>query len=146
MIDLVALVTELETNPRYDASVRSGNNTETTRLLGELEVGQTVFTTATIDQVKEAIGSGIRTLTLEQKADLRFLVESGGDVVDFSVPAIRTELSQIFTGQSAVVTRLTGLAATTIRTLSFGEAFGGKATLNDVRAAVRQIAKAAINQ
>ena len=142
MIDLAALTTELETNPRYDATVVSGNNTGTVALLAELEPSQTTFVQATPDEVRKAVGDGIRTLSAAQIQALRFLVgEEGG--VDFSIPEIRQELAQIFTGQSAVVARLTALAS---RPRTFGEAFGGKVTLNDVRAAVKQIAKAAINQ
>ena len=40
--DLNALKTALETDLRYDAAVVSGNNSETTRLLNELEPGEII--------------------------------------------------------------------------------------------------------
>ncbi len=143
MINPVALKTDLETNARYDADIRAGNNSKLVELLSEEEIGQTIFIQATVDQVKGAIGSGVRSLSAAQIQTLRFLVDSGGDVVDFSVRAIREELAQIFSSQPLVTARLTALVS---RSRTFGEAFGGKVSLNDVRAAVKQIAKAHINQ
>ena len=143
MIDLAALITELETNPRYDATVVSGSNSGTLALLLEDEPGQTTFTTATANEVRQAVGNGIRTLTAAQIQQLRFLVSEGDEGVDFSVPAIRQELAQIFDSQQPVKDRLAALAS---RPRTFGEAFGGQPTLNDVRAAVRQISKSLISQ
>ena len=143
MINPVALKTDLETNVRYDADIRAGNNSKLVELLSEEEIGQTIFIQATVDQVKGAIGSGVRSLSAAQIQTLRFLVDSGGDVVDFSVRAIREELAQIFTGQTAVIDRLTALAS---HPRTYGEAFGGNPGLEDVRVAVAQITKAHINQ
>jgi len=137
-IDLAALKTELETNSRYDATVVSGNNSGTTALLAELETGQTTFVTTTVNEVREAVGDGIRSLSAAKIQALRFLVGEGQSGVDFSVPAIRQELADIFIGQAAVIARLTALAS---RPRTYGEAFGGQVALNDVRVAVKQIAK-----
>ena len=43
MLDMDALVNELSNNPRYDDSVRRGDNTLTTELLHDLEPGKTLF-------------------------------------------------------------------------------------------------------
>jgi len=142
-IDPVALKTDLENNPRYHDSVVAGDNSRTLELLSEDEPGQTIFVIVAVDEVKEAIGNGIRSLTAAQIQALRFLVDSGGNTVDFSVRAIRQELAQIFSTQQPVKDRLVAVAS---RTRTYSEAHGGVASLDDVRAAVAQITKAHINQ
>ncbi len=140
-IDLVALETALETDPRYDVAVRAGKNRNLLALLNEAETGQTVFQAVAKDDVLEAIGDGVRSRTAAQIEALRLY--TSGEQVDFRKPAIRTELQEIFTGNQPVQDRLQALAT---RTPSYGEAFGGEVTLRDLWAVLKQIPKSYMAQ
>ena len=142
-IDLVALETALETDPRYDVAVRAGKNRDLLALLNEAETGQTVFQAVAKDDVLEAIGDGVRSRTAAQIEALRLY--TSGEQVDFRKPAIRTELQEIFTGNQPVQDRLRALAT---RTPSYGEAFGegSEVTLSDLWKVLPQIPKSYMAQ
>ena len=69
-IDLAALKTALETDARYDATVRSGDNRSLLALLNDDEAGQTLPQIVQSDEVMDAIGDGIRGLTSEELVTL----------------------------------------------------------------------------
>ncbi len=140
--DYPGLQAELETNiPRYDAAVRAGNNSTLVDLLNEDETGQTIAVARSSDDVREAIGDGIRGLTAAQIQTLRLMIPENGEV-DFSRVAIRDEIREVLDGKTAALARLQTLAT---RTRTYGEAFGfERVSLNDVRQVVRLIAKSFI--
>ena len=140
-VDLDALKTALENDPRYDSAVRTGQNRELLNLLKDPETGQTVFQSVPKDDVLEAIGDGVRSLTTAQIETLSLYMS--GEQVDFRKPPIRTELQQIFTGNTAVLDRLQTLE---VRTRAYGEAFGGEATLRDLWVVLKQIPKSYMAQ
>ena len=140
-IDLNALKTALETDPRYDAGVRAGRNEELLALLKVAETGQTVFQSVSRDDVLEAIGDGVRSLTSAQIEALRLY--TSGEQVDFRKPAILTEVREILSANQPVLDRLQAVAQ---RTRTFGEAFGGEVTLRDLWAVLKQIPKSYMAQ
>lgn len=135
-IDLDTLANTLATDSRYDIAVISGKNQDLLALLGEAETGKTVFRSVPKDDVLEAIGDGVRTLTTTQ-IEMLCLYASGGEV-DFRKPAIYAEIGQIFAGNQDVLDRLRVIAT---RTPSYGEAFKGEVTLRDLWAVLKQIPK-----
>lgn len=136
MTDLQALKTALETDPRYDVAVRAGKNRDLLNLLNEPEVEQFQFLIVPTDDVLEAIGDGVRGLTVEQRETLRLF--TAREFVDFRKPAIRTEVREVFTGNTAVLNRLRAVAQ---RTRTYGEAFGGTVTSRDLGIALKGVAK-----
>jgi len=135
-IDLDALQAVLETDSRYDAPVTSGNHAEVLRLLNEEEPGQTKFLDVPIEDVLEAIGDGIQSLTAEALGRLRLFTNL--PTVDFNRPAIRTEIRTIFAGNAPVLTRLQTLA---VVPRTFGEGFGGQVGLPEIRTVLRLVSK-----
>ena len=140
-VNLVALKTALESDPRYDSAVRSGKNRELLALLSAPEPGATVFQAVPKDDVLEAIGDGVRPLTPSQLETLRLY--TSGDQVDFRRLGIRTEIQEIFRGNQPVLDRLTAVSE---RTRSYGEAFGDDVTLRDLWAVLKQIPKSYMAQ
>lgn len=139
--DFDALMADLRTNLRYDASVISGNNGETTRLLNELEVGQTIIIDVPRRAALKAFKDAVRSLTQLQMDRLK-LVMGEGDSIATSDPDIRAEIIDIFGAGSPAVTRLTAAAR---RDATYGDAFGyPRVSLDVVRKAVRLIAKSFI--
>ena len=136
VIDLAALKTALETNSRYDVAVTSGKNRDLLRLLNADEPNQTVFQAVSSEDVLDAIGDGIRSLTAMQLETLRIFTNR--EEVDFRKPSIRTELRQIFAGNDIVLTRITTAIT---KTRSYGEAFGGTVTLQNLWAVLKNIPK-----
>lgn len=136
-IDFAALKTALETDPRYDTAVRAGKNRELLALLDQEEAGQTVFKSVPVDEVREAIGDGVRGLTAAQIQVLRLFVSEQGEV-DFRKAATRAEIREIFTGNTTVLGRLQAVAT---RTRTYGEAFGGTVALHDLWVVLKQIPK-----
>jgi len=142
MIDLAAFITELETNPRYNDTVRRGDNAGTLILLHELEPGKTTFRTVTVAEVRATIGNGVKGLSADNMQLLNFQVPAEGEV-DFGQQGVRDAIDEALTGKTGALNRI---AAMRSRPRSYGEAFGDQPTLNDIRIAVRQIEKAAIRQ
>ena len=142
VIDLAALITELDANPRYDDSVRRGDNTLTTALLAEIEPGKTIFLEVPVAEVRNAIGNGVRNLSIEEMQSLNFFIPDTG-TVDFRFSNTRGEINSLMGGKQSSLNRLLKIST---RDRTYGEAFGAKPSLNDVRTAVKQITKAAINQ
>ncbi len=140
-VDLDALRVELGTNPRYDAAVRSGKNRDLLVLLNEDEPAQTTFRIVPANEVREAIGDGIRGLTAVQIQALRLFV--GEDGVDFTKKAIRDEIREIFSGNASALARLQAVA---IRPKTYGEAFGGVITLRNLWATLKDIPKSYMAQ
>lgn len=140
--DFNSLKTALETDLRYDAAVRSGNNGETTRLLNELAVpAQTVITDVPRRAALKAFRDAVRTLTQLQMDRLK-LVMGEGEEIATSDSDIRAEIVDIFGVGSPAVTRLSAAAT---RDATYGDAFGyPNVGLNTVREAVRLIAKSFI--
>ncbi len=136
-----ALKGELETADRYDSAVVAGRNSELVELLNEEEEGEVITVSVSSDDVREAIGNGIRGLSATQIQTLRLMIPENGQV-DFSRAGIRNEIREVLTGKAAALARLTALAT---RPRTYGEAFGyERVGLTDVRQAVRQIAKSFI--
>ena len=136
------LTTALRTNSRYDASVVSGNNGETTRLLNELAVpSQIVIIDVPRRAALKAFKDAVRTLTQLQMDRLK-LVMGESETIATSDPDIRAEIVDIFGGGSPAVTRLTAAAR---RDATYGDAFGYPlVSLDIVRNAVRLISKSFI--
>jgi len=145
MIDLAALTTVLDTDPRYDTKVRSGHGSGLLALLNAPEPGQTTFRSdVSVDEIKEAIGDGIRTLTAVKLQQLRFLVVDQGTGIDFTKAAIRTELREIFTGNTAVLGRLRDAVS---RQKTFADSFGDEPiTKEHLRQVLPQISKSYLAQ
>lgn len=118
--DFNALKVELENSARYDTAVRGKSLQPLMALLNEEEIGQRVFRATPAEDVREAIGDGVRSLTADQKATLRLFIGSD-NLVDFRKPAIRAEIREVFSGKTDVLTRLRTVAQ---RTRTYGEAFG----------------------
>ena len=64
-------------------------------------------------------------------------------VVEFGEPSVLAAIDEVFAGKQGTLNKL---AAIHTRPRTYGEAFGGQTSLRDVRAAVKQITKAFINQ
>lgn len=143
MIDLVALKTALETDVRYDAAVRSGKNSQVLALLNDPELGQTQLLMVPTEDVLEAIGDGVRGLTVAQRETLRLF--TAREFVDFRKAAIRTEIREVFAGKAAVLSRLQAVAQ---RTRTYGEAFtdGEAVSLKDLWAMLKDIPKSYMAQ
>ena len=139
-IDLAALKTALETDSRYDAAVKAGKNRDLLTLLNASEPARTKIVTTTRDDVMEAIGDGIRTLTSMEVETLSLLL--GVDTVDFTKAGILSEIENIFSANATVLSRLRALH-TVSRT--YGEAFAGEpgdvVTNRDLGAVLSQIPK-----
>jgi len=141
MIDMNAFVIELATNPRYDDSVRRGDNSLTTKLLHDLEPGKTMFRKVPVAEVRAAIGNGVKGLSADNMQMLNFQVPAEGEV-DFSQQGVRDAIDEAFLGKVGLLNKIAVMRS---RDRTYGEAFGDQPGLNDVRKAVKQIAKAAIN-
>ena len=135
-IDYTALQTALETDIRYNSAVVSGKNNDLLNLLNDDETGQTVFQVVTTDDLLDAIGSGVRTLTSDKLQTLQLYI--GKDNVDFTKASIRAEINEIFAGQLTVQSGITTLSS---RTRSYGEGFGGTIELRDLWVVLPNIAK-----
>lgn len=138
-IDLAALKTALETDPRYDADVRAGRNRNLVILLDDPEVGKTKVLKVGGEDVLNAIGEGVRGLIDKDRETLRLFTDRID--IDFSKPSIDAEIREIFKTDTDVLARLDTL---TKRTQTYGEAFGGTISIDDIRLSVRQISKSFI--
>ena len=145
--NFAALTTALETDPRYDAAVVSGNNGEVTRLLNEIESlvpgpgNKTVIIDVPRRVALKAFRDAVRVLT-QLEMDRLKLVLGESESIATSDPDIRAEIVDIFGGASAAVTRLTAAAT---RDATYGDALGyPQVSLDTVRKAIRQIAKSFI--
>ncbi len=136
-IDLEALRIELGTSPRYDSVVRLGRNRELLALLDEDEAGQNTFLVVNSEEVLEAIGDGLETLTAAVAVEkLRLL--TARQTVDFNKQAIRGQLRGIFAGNQLVLDRLQAVGS---RTATHAERFGGKVSLRNLWALLKDIPK-----
>lgn len=143
MADIAALKTELETNMVYDANVTGGHNG---KLAVQLNTDNSALTRRwrpiPVDDFLNAIAG--ETLTTQQEERIRTYVVNN-DTVPTHKPAVRQWMQANFS--TTAVTTLRALAEVTGKPadafLSDGE---DRLALNDVRAAVAQIAKAYINQ
>ncbi len=135
-IDKAALKTVLATDVRYDAAVRSGNNGECLRLLGEVKVGSVkVWDDIPVADFVAALGDFVLSDAAETR--LRTLAENGG-VVPTSRAGVRTWLQTNIT-DPVIKTALKDLAE---REQTWSEVAGaGVPSLSDVRTAVSTIAK-----
>ena len=153
-VDLAALKAELE-DPRYDAAVTSSKNRDILALLGEDVPGQMVFRAVPAQDVREAVGDGVRSLTAVQVQILRLFAGGDGDV-DFTRAAIRDEIQQLFietplsrwTLSKLFPNRpvLARLQALVTRNRRYCDSCGGMPTLRDLWAALRQIPKSYMAQ
>ncbi len=137
MADLTALVTLLETS-RFDTAIRAGNNSELLRLGDEPKPGSAkVWDDISVVDFVDAFGTAPIPANVEARLQL---VAGDGGVVPTSKPGIRAWF------QVSVPT----LVETALKDLAereqtwFEDAGAGRVTLNDVREAVRQIAKSFI--
>ena len=94
--DYDGLENELKTNARYDASVRSGANSETERLLGEEDPnGSFVYSDVLVADVLDAVPPArLKALTEAERG--RLLVLSGQSLIATSRSGIRAELIDVF--------------------------------------------------
>lgn len=133
MINLAALQTALETDPRYAAAWAAGDNATLVSLLNQRHPTNTAFQSVSRETLLTAIGEGIRALTGDALARLRVI--AAGESVDLSQASRRQELTQIFTGQTDVLTRLSAAAT---RPATYADAFGAqRVSIEDVRAVAR---------
>ena len=138
MADQAALKTALESDSRYDANVRSGNNGELLRLGLETKAGSAkVWDDISVVDFVDAYG----TAPIPANVEARLQLIAGEDgTVPTSKPGIRAWFES---GVSATVK--TALQALAEREQTwFEDAGAGRVTLNDIREAVRQIAKSFI--
>lgn len=126
-INYSALQTDLENNTRYNRAVRDGKNRDLLSLLNDDESGQTVFRVVETNDLLDAIGSGVRSLSSGQLQILQ--IYTAKDQVDFTKASIRAEIQEIFIGQTAVQDQIQTLSS---RTRSYGEGFGGTIGLRDL--------------
>lgn len=115
-----ALTTELDTNARYDTAVQGKSLQPLMALLNTEESGQVVAQAVSSDDVREAIGDGIRGLSAAQIQTLRLMIPDDGRV-DFRKANIRNEIREVLSGKTAALDRLRDVAT---RTRTYGEAFG----------------------
>ena len=131
-IDVDALKVALDTDPRYDAAVRSGNNRILLGLLKETEVGEAIRLVVPTVEVLDVVG----TATLSPADVDKLLLYTRSETVDFRRDGIRTAIKGILNGNA---TELAALEALHTRTRTYEEAFGGEVELRDLWAALRQI-------
>lgn len=117
--DYTALTTFLDAAPAFDAEVRNKSLQPLIAKLNSPEAGQTGFQVVSSDDVLEAIGNGVRSLTAQQLQRLQLFTSR--EEVDFNRQRIRGEMRDIFSGNTAVLDRLQALAS---RTKNYCEAFG----------------------
>ncbi len=141
MVDIAALTTALDTEPRYNAAVMGGRNRELLALLNADEAGETIFLEVSSEDLLEAIGDGVRGLSATQLETLRLYTSR--ETVDMRKPALRAELLQMFGGNANARTRISDAVS---RTKTYGEAFGGEVTLGDLWAALRGVTKSYMAQ
>jgi len=141
MVDMDALVNELSNNPRYDDSVRRGDNTLTTALLKELEPGKTIFRQVPVAEVRGVLGNSVKGLSVADMQMLNFQVPAEGEV-DFSQQGVRDAVDEAFAGKVGLLNKI---AAMRSRDRTYGEAFGDQPGLREVRIAVKLVTKSAIN-
>lgn len=137
MSNITQLVTEIS-KPRYDTAVVSGKNRILLALLDEDEQpAKTVFRSVPAEDVREAIGDGVRGMTADQIQLLRLYVGGDGNV-DFAKTNIRTEIRTIFTGNQPVLDRLQAVAT---RPKKYCDNCGGQPALKQLFEALRLISK-----
>lgn len=135
-INLTALKAALESNPRYDTAVRTGKNRVLLQLLGDLEPGQSIFRLASRDDVLEAVGDSIRTMTAVRRETLSlYLVDAQ---VDFRRLTTFSEIMETVADDMTAGLRIAAIASTP---RTYGEAFSGEVTLRDLWAVLIQIPK-----
>lgn len=140
MTDLTVLKTLLETDPRYDAVVVSGNDSECLRLLNEEDpTSAFIYLDIEIATVLEAAGQvKLAALTADQRSRLLVLKNTGdrgNSQIALSRSAIRAELLDVFgITEAQLVAGIPGMR----RRGSFAEeaGVGGSVSLNDVRAVI----------
>ena len=141
MEDFDSLVTEVETNSRYDAAVVSGNNGEVRRLLDELEPSKFVIQDISREEALVAFGNEMDGLTAAKVGLLRLVVGESG-TVNTSRSEVRDRLVNIFGEGTPPVVRITAVAK---RDATYGDAFGyPRVGLDTVRRAMRLIGKSFI--
>ena len=142
MADQAALTVVLTDDTRYDAVVRSGNNSECLRLLNEEDPTPSfVYSDVSVSDVLQAAGQvKLAGLTTDQRARLNVLKDQGQ--IALSKSAIRAEFLDVF---GITEDQLATGIPTVRRRSSFAESAGaGVPNLEDVRAVVRTIAKSFI--
>ncbi len=135
--DYAALKGFLESEAGFDTNVRAKSIRPLIEQLNGEESGQTSSKVVSSEDVLDAIGSGIRTLTSAQKETLRLFTNR--ENVDFRKVSIRAEIIEVFSGQAQVLARIQSLVT---RTKTFCERFGfDRVTKEDLWKVLPQIPK-----
>lgn len=116
--DFAGLKTLLET-PAFDTVVRGKSLQPIMAILNSDEAGQTQFLSVPSDDVLDAIGDGVRTLTAEKLATLQLFTSR--NEVNFQKQSVRREIRDIFSDNTTVQDRLAAIAS---RTRTFAEGLG----------------------
>ena len=137
MADQAALISLLKTS-RFNTAIRAGNNSELLRLGLETKSGSAkVWDDISVVDFVDAFGTAPIPANVEARLQL---IAGEGGTVPTSKPGIRAWFES--NASATVKTKLQALAER--EQTWFEDAGAGKVTLNDVREAVRQIAKSFI--
>ena len=138
MTNQEALVALLEDDTRFDVAIRAGNNSELLRLGLETKTGSaSVWDDISVVDFVDAYGTAPIPANVEARLQL---IAGEGGTVPTSKPGIRAWFQASVS--STVETALKALAER--EQTWFEDAGAGRVSLNDVREAVRQIAKSFI--
>lgn len=121
MSDYAALQVALDTDMRYDESVRGPSLTPIAALLHELDGREDpVEISCTANALRSAVGDGLRGLNQVQVQRLLFLTQQDGEV-DMADAGIRAEVFEILSGSATAQTRLADVSS---RPAQYCDAFG----------------------
>lgn len=143
MTDLAALVTALETDPKYDTNVRGGHNGRLVTMLNAEDVGLPKRLKAIpAEDFVAAITS--ETLTADQHERIRTYLATGNFPIHKSAVRAWLQAQGLSTAAMTAIDSLSQVAGKLAdEFLEDGEFL---ISLNDVRAAVAQVSKSAISQ
>lgn len=141
MGDSTVLAAALDSDPRYNAALNTGSNTELVGLLNALD-GQKVFKPLTRDEALDAIGDGVRTPAKAETLDL--LLREGLPTATRLTEVVDLLNSPADPTNGAAATRLQAAAE---KDRTYGEVLGfDRAGLSDVREAVKLIRSSYYNK
>ncbi len=117
--DFAGLQAFLESDVDFDTAVRGKSIRPLLAQLNDSGPGTSIFQQVVSEEVLDAIGDGTRGLSAQELARLQLYTSR--DEIDFTKPAIRAEIDEIFVGNTRV---LASLATVSSRSETHGNVFG----------------------